>query len=139
MDPTEKIQKCGSARCRTCPYIEETSYFYSNVTGERFLPRINDSNYLDCKTDNIIYLIYCKICNFQYVGETKNKLQKRFSNHRSQINSGNSCQLIHKHFQGDCHGISNCKIIPIEKIDSNILNNQNLDNEQLNRAISKLR
>ena len=139
MDPTEKIQKCGSARCRTCPYIEETSYFYSNVTGERFLPRINDSNYLDCKTDNIIYLIYCKICNFQYVGETKNKLQKRFSNHRSQINSGNSCQLIHKHFQGDCHGISNCKIIPIEKIDSSTLNNQNLNNEQLNRAISKLR
>ena len=31
------------------------------------------------------------------------------------------------------------QLIPIEKIDSNILNNQNLDNEQLNRAISKLR
>ena len=97
MDPT-KIQKCGSVLCRTCSFVEEVNYFTSNVTGERFFPKTNDENYLDCRSQNIIYLIFCKVCNFQYVGETKTKLQKRFSSHKSSINSGTSCQLVHQHF-----------------------------------------
>ena len=96
-------------------------------------------SYLDCRTDNIIYLIHCQICKFQYIGETKNKLQKRFSNHKSSINSNNSCQLVHKHFQGDCHGLDNCRIIPIEKIDTRPLVVQNLDPLLLNKAVTKLR
>ena len=141
MDQTTltKIQKCGSTRCRTCPYIEETNIFFSNVTGERYIPITADMNYLDCRSENIIYLIFCKICNFQYVGETKSKLQKRFSNHKSSINSGISCQLVHQHFQEDCHGLVNCKIIPIEKIDTRPLPQQNLTPDQFDKASSKLR
>ena len=138
MDPT-KIQKCGSVLCRTCSFVEEVNYFTSNVTGERFFPRTNDENCLNCRSENIIYLIYCKICNFQYVGKTKTKLKRRFSNHKSSINSGTSCQLVHQHFQADCHGITNCKIIPIEKIDIRPLLQQNLNQNQLETAISKLR
>ena len=113
-----KIKKCGSNRCRTCSHIEECNFFFSNTTGQRYKPKICDGGSLDCRSENIIYLMFCKVCNFQYVGETKNRLQTRFSKHKSDIRSGNACQIIHKHFEESGHGIDNCKVLPIEKIDS---------------------
>ena len=71
----------------------------------------------------------CKLCGFQYIGETKCRLHIRFNGHRSRINSNKSGQLVHKHFQENCHGLANCIIIPIEKIvlsesDENIFSSQ---------------
>ena len=139
MDSDTIIKKCGASRCRTCPFIDECNVFSSNTTGVKFLPRSNNLGPLDCKSENVVYLIYCKSCNFQYVGETKNRLQKRFSNHRSSIKSGNSCQLVHKHFGEDAHGLDNCKILPIEIINHEMLDQQNLDPTQLDRSLTKLR
>ena len=132
-----KIKKCGVGSCRTCPFLEESNSFYSNSTKKRYFPRTAGLDFLNCKTENLVYLISCKICNFQYVGETKNRLQKRFSGHRNSINKGDSGQMVHKHFQDDGHGISNCSIIPIEKIDERNFNNLN-PNEK-DRLISRLR
>ena len=134
-----KINKCGDSRCKTCPFVEKCNYFYSNSTGVKYFPRTNGQIKLNCKSDNIIYLIYCKICNFQYIGETKNRLQTRFNGHKSNIKSGTSCQLVHKHFQEGGHGLLNCKVIPIEKIDVNSIVSQNLNSAQLEKSISKLR
>ena len=140
MDTTNyKIQKCGGRRCLTCSYSEDNNSFFSNSTGKRFYPKTGDGHFLNCKSDNIIYLISCKICNLQYVGETKNCLHKRFSNHRSNIRLGKSCQLVHKHFQEDCHGLSNCKIIPIEKIVLNEHDSRILTQAQKQIAIDKIR
>ena len=36
-------------------------------------------------TSNIIYLISCRICGIQYIGETTNSLKKRFYGHRSTV------------------------------------------------------
>ena len=47
--------------------------------------------------------------------------------------------MVHQHFQADCHGITNCKIIPIEIIDIGPLLQQNLNQNQLEKSISKLR
>ena len=134
-----KIRKCGVVGCYTCPFVNECNFFNSNSTGLRYFPRTAGQEYLNCKSENVIYLIFCEICNFQYVGETKNRLQTRFSNHRSMIRSGKSCQLVHKHFQEDCHGLRNCGIIPIEKIDIRTFDNSNLNSAQLDREVSKLR
>ena len=139
MNTNTTIKKCGVARCRTCPFIDECSVFASNTTGVQFLPKHNDLGPLNCKSENIVYLIYCKSCNFQYVGETKNRLQTRFSGHRSSIKSGNSCQLVHKHFGEDAHGLDNCRILPIEIINHELLDQQNLDSAQLAKSITKLR
>ena len=134
-----KIKKCGVSRCRTCPFLDECNFFNSNSTGLKYFPRTSGEESLNCKSENIIYLIYCKTCNFQYIGETKNRLQTRFNGHKSNIKMGNSCQLVHKHFQEDCHGLRNCRIIPIEKIDTRNLNQQNLDSVYFERQASKLR
>ena len=136
MIPQMQIQKCGAKLCGTCPFLEETNYFLSNVTGIKYYPRTVDNSFLNCRSENVIYHIFLKICKFQYIGERKCKLQKRFSGHKSSINSNSSCQLVHKHFQEDFHGLSNCKIIPIEKININTLNLQNLDASAEDKAIS---
>ena len=133
------IQKCGVGNCRTCPFIEECNHFVSNSTGNRFLPNTNGLTSLNCKSENVIYMIFCKICNLQYIGETKNRLQTRFSGHKSSIKSNTSCQLIHKHFEESGHNLSNCRIIPIEKIDRSSLNHLNLTPNQINNSLNKLR
>ena len=133
------IQKCGVRSCRTCPFIEECNSFVSNSTGVRFLPKVNGLTSLNCKSENVIYMIFCKICNFQYIGETKNRLQTRFSGHRSSIKSKTSCQLIHKHFEENGHGLSNCRIIPIEKMNRSTISQQDLTPNQITIALNKLR
>ena len=75
----------------------------------------------------------CKQCDLQYIGETKNSIQKRFAGHRSQINSGKSNQLVHNHFHRENHDISNCLIIPIEKIEDTDLNERELTRLRLDR------
>ena len=129
MDLYKKIQKCGVSTCLTCPYLEETNFFQSSTNGKKYFPAINGEHVLNCKSENIIYLMKCKLCGFQYIGETKCRLHIRFNGHRSRINSNKSGQLVHKHFQENCHGLANCIIIPIEKIvlsesDENIFSSQ---------------
>ena len=139
MDQTFKIKKCGGSRCGTCQFVYDCNFFFSNSTKTRFCPKLAGLSLLNCKTENIIYLISCKLCQFQYVGETKNRLQKRFSGHKNSIKKGDSGQIVHKHFQEDGHGLSNCSIIPIEKINTSAINQQGLSSMDLDRAVNKLR
>ena len=37
------------------------------------------------KTFNVIYLIQCRLCNLQYIGETKRRLKDRFNERRRPI------------------------------------------------------
>ena len=53
-----KIRKCGVRGCYTCPFIEECNFFNSNSTGLKYFPRTSGAEYLNCKSENIIYLIY---------------------------------------------------------------------------------
>ena len=53
-------------RCEVCTNVTETDTFSSTVTGETF--QINHE--LNCDDKCLIYLLKCKVCNKQYVGET---------------------------------------------------------------------
>ena len=65
--------------CLTCPYIDSgrTSYTFSN-TGE--IREIKQ--HLTCNSSNLTYVIECKNCKKQYIGETKRKILERFTEHR---------------------------------------------------------
>ena len=132
-------KKCGSSMCRTCLHFEECDSFISNTTGQKYKPKNYEGGYLDCRSENIVYLIFCRVCRFQYVGETKNRLQTRFSKHKSDIRSGKSCQIIHKHFEESGHGLENCRILPIEKIDCRPASHRDLSGSELERAIERFR
>ena len=64
--------KCNNTRCNVCDTLNLTREFTSSKTGQIF--QINYE--LDCNAMSVIYLITCKICAKQYVGETTNKWRK---------------------------------------------------------------
>ena len=70
---------------------------------------------------NLIYLIQCKKCHCQYIGETKRQLSERFEEHRRSIL--NHHQLSNRtpvslHFNQPGHSINDVHLIPLELIRS---------------------
>ena len=74
-------KKCGKSRREVCSNIQETDTFTSSTTGECF--KINHK--LNCGDNCLIYLLTCKCCDKQYVGETTDELQLRWNNYISYI------------------------------------------------------
>ena len=75
----------GTFRCNsrhgylTSPYINhgKTSYTFTN-TGETRQIKHHITN---CDSTNLTYMIQCKRCKKQYIGETKRTLRERFKEH----------------------------------------------------------
>ena len=100
----------------TCKqHLTQGTTFHADRTGENFTIRDHHT----CQTSNIIYLLYCNICqNAQYVGETQNALSKRMYLHRSNINK-NTGTHVTRHFNQPGHSLSNVKVQVIEKVFKN--------------------
>ena len=83
--PEEGLQrgtwKCGSRRCEVCNYMDEKDGFVSSRTEKGY-----SINYgLNCNSCNVVYLITCGKCGFQYVGSTTTKIRLRFNNHKARL------------------------------------------------------
>ena len=75
---------CGSRKCKTCNHLVEGNTFTSNVTGRTY-DVSSPGMCMKCGTKSVIYLISCKKCGVQYVGETSQTLRCRFNNHRNRL------------------------------------------------------
>ena len=73
-----KVSKCNEPRCGLCKYISEGPS--ANFKGKVF--KVNDD--MSCKSKNVIYVIQCRGCNEQYIGETVN-LRNRITLHNQHI------------------------------------------------------
>ena len=69
-----------------------------------------------CKTKSVVYLIECSECGIQYVGMTKNALQKRFTSHRSDIRHEEKTSVA-KHFNLPGHSMEDLTIMIIDQED----------------------
>ena len=88
--------------------------FSSNVTYKKY-DVISPNMTTNCSTKNIIYLITCKKCGIQYVGETSQALRSRFNNHRNRLKQ--LCDLhLYNHFNSDGHSLDDIQIMPIEEV-----------------------
>src|ERR1044071_9860586 len=67
--------------------------------------------------ENIVYLITCKRCDLQYVGETVNSLRFRMNGHRDATRK-NVDTLLASHFNGPCT-LKDFSVQPIECIGGN--------------------
>ena len=90
---------CGKKRCEVCRNVEASDSFTSNITGHSY--KIN--HHLDCDDKCIIYLLTCKVCGIQYVGETCDKFRSRWNNYRAadrKVVKGETVmqQSLHEHF-----------------------------------------
>ena len=100
------VEKCKSKRCLTCPDLVLATSFKSSSTGYEFTGEYffdeHEERVLRCTTVNCIYLLTCKGCRFQYVGETVQQLRVRMSGHRSSIDHDSNCYRVKEHFATMC-------------------------------------
>ena len=106
-------KKCNGRGCKTCDYIKETDTFKSKATGESYTMSIS----VTCKTKGVVYLIECSKCGIQYVGMTKNALQKRFTSHRCDIKNKKKTSVA-KHFNLPGHSKEDLTIMIIDQEDN---------------------
>jgi len=104
-----KIHMHSSKSCHLCHNLSTKDSFVSSSTHRIYDAVIpNEVTCLNCKSSNIIYLLTCRKCKLQYVGETAQMLRERIGKHASSIKhpeNENSCRLLAEHFSlGFCKG-----------------------------------
>ena len=81
--------------------------------GEQFAIKIHAS----CKTNYIIYLVECKRCAFQYVGESRQPLHKRMNSHRFDVTHDRIEESpVVAHFRIDRHLESDLLVCVIDRL-----------------------
>ena len=118
-------------RCKTCTHITESRTFVSNVTGRKY-NTISSELTMTCNTDNVVYLISCRKCGIQYVGETSQVLRRRMNNHRNRLKNLGE-QYLYKHFCSDGHSIADLSIMPIEQVEVSDTDNVTVNSKRLAR------
>ena len=95
--------KCGKKRCQACQSVVETDSFTSTSTGKTY--KINHQ--FNCSDKCLIYLLTCKTCLKQYVGQTVDEFRYRWNNYKRNDKKylrGKSCFLhIFEHFDSPGH------------------------------------
>ena len=82
---TGKCVPCNSTRCLCCQQLSKAT-FKSNQTNKTFkiYHRVN------CKSNFVIYLLECYICNIQYIGKSETPFNIRLNNHRKDVKYPNA-------------------------------------------------
>ena len=64
-----------------CTFLEKKSTFTNKEGSNTY--KIRKSLHLDCNSENVVYLITCKICKNQYIGSCITRFRTSFNNYRS--------------------------------------------------------
>jgi len=105
---TNYCTPCTHTQCMICPFFKPTAAIQSTSTKQIY--PITD--HYTCTTPGVIYLITCKTCNKQYVGQTGQNLRLRFRHHRNHL-SQHTGRPIYRHFAQ--HNFNNITIQVIEQ------------------------
>ena len=109
--------KCNRTRCSHCCNIVESDSFFSSQYNTTFKLRFNTS----CTSSKVIYLISCKKCSLQYVGQTGQQVSRRMNNHRFDINSFVDpafSTYVASHFNSAGHSLNDFQFIPIGMVNN---------------------
>ncbi len=98
-----KTTKCLDINCITCKFIYGKNYLKIH---NFFFPIINNCN---CKSSNLVYVIFCQKCNVFYIGQTSRMFSTRFKEHVRNIcnvkNHVNSNSELCLHFNKTHHDL----------------------------------
>jgi hypothetical protein len=106
-------KKCNNKKCKACNHIIEGFTFSCYNTKKTFNLKQN----ITCKSKNLIYLVTCRKCLKQYVGQTSRTLAERINNHLSCIRKHKN-NPISLHFNMPDHSLNDFNIQGIELINS---------------------
>ena len=121
--PLQGSYPCGETDCKCChhglhgdvgivylSHTVEATTFTSSSTGETFPIR----KYMTCKSANVIYLITCKTCEIQYVGESGRPMECRIEEHCGDARHNRNKQ-VGRHFNRPNHNACNISVIAIDR------------------------
>ena len=120
--------KCGGRRCQVCLNVTETETFTTTSTN----PTYNINHEFNCNKSSLSFLLTCKTCRMQDVGQTVNIFCRRWNNYKSNDRKylvGDPCMQEHifQHFNSEGHTVflENVSVTFIGKADS-----QNLEKRE---------
>ena len=93
---------------------------------------INSSG--DCSIRNIIYMLGCKKCPNQYIGESERSLREIFLEHKGYVTKTNFTKATDLHFNEKGHSVSEREIQILEKY-SNLTLVQETKREDVDQQI----
>ena len=102
-------QPCWQPRWLTCTHMN-TSQVISSKEKHSYPIRGN----FNCKSNEIIYVMTCNICNIQYVGETTNSMNCRCTGHESSIRT-NKDHPVAIHYRSYNHTLDDYSITIVDK------------------------
>lgn len=115
LEPAAGFRQCTSTQCSLCKIHSTNNKTFRST---HYNSTFNLTQSLSCATTNIVYLITCRKCNIQYVGETSRNLTQRLTDHRSNVKT-KKITPISLHFNSPGHSPYDIFAIPIEKIRNN--------------------
>ena len=77
-----------------CPFMAKIEQITSWKTKEQFKIK----GRFNCKTKNVIYVISCKKCGLQYVGQSGNTFNEQLRGHFMDIKQKNDVKPVSRHF-----------------------------------------
>ena len=111
---------CQKRRCKVRTNVTETDTFSSIFTSETF--QINHER--NCNDKYLIYLLQCRVCKKQYVGETTDEFRLRWDHYKGndkKFQRNETCmqQHLYEHFYSKGHNgfLVNVSISLIDKTD----------------------
>lgn len=110
------VLKCNRPRCSHCASIIESDSFTSTTLSSSFDLKEN----FTCASSDVIYLITCKKCRLQYVGQTQQKCSQRMNKHKFDIKHfPDTPTTVSEHFNLPGHTIEDFSFMPIDKVPGN--------------------
>ncbi len=107
---------CDKDICGTCERMSEKKQVIS-ADGKKVFNL--DFGHFGCKTRNVVYMLYCKICKKPvYVGETGRTLAERITEHMREIRLRKG-KPVAEHFNGNGHSMEQLEVYILERICDN--------------------
>jgi len=113
--------KCNKNSCKVCKNVSETKTFESKNNNKTYI--IN--HHLNCDDKKLVYLLTCKSCGLQYVGQTSDKFRYRWNNYKdnnrkAEQGIAHMQSHIFEHFSMEGHNgfLEDCIITFIDKTDA---------------------
>jgi len=119
--------KCKDLNCPLHGTLRCTNQARSNISKRAYITR----GIANCNTKCVVYLLQCRNCGRQYVGQTGQSLKDRFKKHLKKIGQVEDPNTaVHDHFRkGACRGIHNILVQVLHVLDPTHLTREQTEDQ----------
>ena len=108
------VKHCNNTRCPLHNKLIHSQRARSRVSRRTY----STHGHATCDTQYVVYLIQCKKCGRQYVGQTQKSLKARYAKHLQAIRDRRRRGVLQEHFRDGsrCSGINNITIQLLHRV-----------------------